>query len=214
MSQKIHYLLLLLLFLTGIGSVFIFRLWQVKKAESISFSPQKSSFVLKPPLKALTGEFILIKGEVKKKPRSKEKFEIVKAEGEILIEGEKITTGKESQSIIEFPDFIRIGLGSNTEIGLINLIPTNFLISQSSGFVTYKLLQDDSPFSVRSLHTLLTFDFGESEITVEENKIKAEILSGKAKLALVDLDNKTHIWELNEGERVLIDDAERRVKIE
>lgn len=213
MSQKIHYLLLFLLFLTGMGAVVVFRLWQVRKAEFIAFSPQQSSFALKPPLEALTGEFISIKGEVKKEPRNKEEFETVKTEGEALVEGEKIATGEKSQATIEFSDFLRVDLGSNTEIGLANLMPANFLISQSSGSVAYKLLRNDSPFSVRSLHVLLTFNSGENEIAVEEGEIKVEVLSGKAKLALVDLDNKTHVWELNEGEKVLVDDAERRVEI-
>ncbi|MBL7159513.1 FecR domain-containing protein [Candidatus Microgenomates bacterium] len=207
------YLILALLFLVSVLGVFAFRFWQVKKMPVPSFSPQKSSFSLKPPTEALKGEFLTIKGDVKKEPRDKEEFETVKTEGEVLIEGEKIATGEKSQATIEFPDFIKIDLGSDTEIGLANLMPANFLINQLSGSVTYRLLQNDNAFSVRSLHALITFDSGESEISVEGNEIKIEVLSGKAKLALVDLDNKTHIWELNEGEEVLVDDAERRVEI-
>lgn len=205
--------MLSLLFLTGIGIVVVFRLWQVKKIPAVYFSPQQSSFSLKPPTEALKGDLLTVEGDVKKEPRDKEEFETVKTEGEVLIEGEKIATGKKSQAAIEFPDFIRIDLGSDTEIGLSNLMPDNFLISQLSGSVTYSLLRNNNTFSVRSLHALLTFDSGESEITVGGSEIAVKILSGKAKLALVDLDNKTHIWELNEGEEVLVDDAERRVEI-
>jgi len=212
-SKKINLLILSLLFLTGIGIVVVFRLWQVKKIPAVSFSPQQSSFNLKPPTEALKGGFLTVDGDVKKEPRDKEEFETVKTEGEVLIEGEKIATGKKSQATIEFPDFIRIDLGSDTEIGLANLIPDNFLISQLSGSVTYRLLRNDNTFSVRSLHALLTFDSGESEITVGGSEITVKVLSGRAKLALVDLDNETHVWELNEGEEALVDDAERRVEI-
>ena len=207
------YLILALLFLVSVLGVFAFRFWQVKKMPIASFSPQQSSFNLKPPTEALKGGFLSVEGEVKKEPRDKEEFETVKPGGEVLIEGEKIATGKKSQATIEFPDFLRIDLGSDTEIGLSNLMSDNFLISQLSGSVTYGLLQNDKAFSVRSLHALLAFDSGESEITVGGGEIVVKVLSGKAKLALVDLDNETHVWELNEGEEALVDDAERRVEI-
>lgn len=213
-SKKRFYLAFLLLFLLGIGSVIIFRLWQVKKEKAILFSPQQSSFTLKPPSEALIGKFLLVDGDVKKEPRDKEKFETVKAEGEVLIEGEKIATGEKSQATVEFPDFIRIDLGSDAEIGLANLIPANFLITQSSGSVAYKLLQDNAPISVRSLHALLSFNSGEGELTVKEGEIIVKVLSGRAKLALVDLENETHVWELKEGQKALINDIERRVEIE
>jgi len=212
-SKKINLLVLVLALLVGIGIVVVFRLWQVKKMPAASFFPQQSSFNLKPPTEALKGGFLTVEGDVKKEPRDKEEFETVKTEGEALIEGEKIATGEKSQATIEFPDFIRIDLGSDAEIGLANLMSDNFLISQLSGSVTYRLLRNDTTFSVRSLHVLLAFDSGESEITVGGNEIVVKVLSGRAKLALVDLDNKTHVWELNEGEEVLVDDAERRAEI-
>ncbi|PIS09455.1 hypothetical protein COT75_01495 [Candidatus Beckwithbacteria bacterium CG10_big_fil_rev_8_21_14_0_10_34_10] len=213
MSKRINLLILSLVFLVGVGGVMVFRLWQVEKMPVASFSPQQSSFNLKPPTKALKGGFLIIDGNVKKEPRDKEEFETVEDVGGVLIEGEKIATGKKSQATIEFPDFIRIDLGSDTEIGLSNLMSDNFLISQLSGFVTYRLLGNNNTFSVRSLHALMSFEPGESEITVEESEIVVRILSGKAKLALVDLDNETHVWELNEGEEILVDDGERRVEI-
>lgn len=195
------------------GFVVGYRLWQVKKIKAIPFSPQQSSFVLKPPSDALRGKLLLVKGKVEKEPREKDEFEEAGAEEEIL-QGEKLATGEKSQAVVEFPDFAKIDLGSNSEIGFVNLAPSNFLISQSLGSVTYKLLQDNALVNVRSLHALLSFDSGEGEVTVEEEEITVRVLSGKAKLALVDLENETHVWELEEGQEVLITDAERRVEIE
>lgn len=212
MSKKTHSLVLFLIFLVGIGSVLVFRLWQVKKAKSISFSPQPSTFTLEPPSEALKGKLLLTEGKVKKEPREKDEFEEVSLKEEIL-QGEKLVTGEKSQAIVEFPDFLRVDLDSNVEIGFINLIPANFLVSQSSGSVTYKLLQNDAPINVRSLHALLTINSGESEVTVKDEEVIIKILSGKTKLALVDLENETHIWKLEKGQQVLINDIERRVKI-
>lgn len=211
-SKKTHYLIFLLLFLIGTVSVVAFRLWQVKDAGHISFTPQQSSFVLKPPSDALKGELSLYKGDVKKKPRDKEEFKDVNV-GEEILQGEKIATGKKSQATVKFANILWVNLDSNTEIGFINLIPANFLINQSLGSVIYELLRDDTPISVRSLHALVTINSGKSEFTISDDTITVKVLSGAAKLALVDLENKTHVWEIKEGQQALVNDTQRRVEI-
>lgn len=211
-AKNFRNLVFLLLFLLGTVGVGAFRLWQVKSAGQTSFIPQQSSFVFKPPADALKGKLSLFKGDVKKKPRDKEEFKDVNV-GEEILQGERIATGKKSQAIVEFPNFLRVNLGSDTEIGFNNLIPANFLISQSPGSVTYELLRDATPISVRSLHVLLTVYSGKSEVVVSDETITDKVLSGQAKLALVDLENKTHIWEIKEGQQALVNDAQRRVEI-
>ena len=211
-SKRKHCLIFLLLFLVGAVGAVVFRLWQVKKAELISFTPQQSAFVLNPPADALKGEFSLFKGDVKKKPRDKEEFKDINVKEEIL-QGEKLATGKKSQAVVEFLNLVRIDLGPDTEIGFNNLIPASFLISQSLGSVTYELLQGDTPISVRSSQALITINFGKSEITVSEETITVKVLSGKVKLALVDLENNTHVWEIKEGQEALVNDMERGVEI-
>jgi hypothetical protein len=193
-------------------SVVAFRLWQVKDAGHISFTPQPVSFVLKPPSDALKGKILSINGSVKKEPREKNDFEDVDIKEEIL-QGEKLATGKKSQATVEFANLAKVNLSSDTEIGFNNLIPATFLVSQSLGPVTYELLQDDTSISVRSLHALVTINSGKSEIIVRDETITVKILSGTAKLALVDLENKTHVWEIKEGQQALVNDTQRRVEI-
>lgn len=211
MFTKNTKILFLVLFLVGAISVLIFRIWQVKRAKNIPFSPQESSFILQPPSDALQGKLVSAKGKVEKEPREKDEFEEVELEEEIL-QGEKLLTGERSQATVEFQDFAKIDSSSDTEIGFINLIPSKFLISQSSGSVVYKLLDNDNSLSVRALHALVNFS-GETEVVTKGEEIKVKILSGQAKLALVDLENKTHVWKLEEGQKALIDDTERTVEI-
>lgn len=208
-------LLFLLLFLIGLISVLGFRIWRVRRAKSIPFFPQKSSFTLQPPVEALVGKLIEVEEEVKKEPRDDEEFQEAKEKEEIL-NGEKLATGKDSKAVVEFPDFAEVALFSNSEVTFVNLLPSSFLIRQSQGEVNYKLLQDQNPLSVRSLNLLFTLDSGESKITTDEEngEIVVEQLLGKAKMAMVDLENKTHIWRLEKGQRALIDDEERRVEID
>ena len=212
MEKKSYSIVLILVVLAGIVGVLGFRFWQVKKVEKTPFLPKEFSFSLQPPSEALTGKLIEVKGEVKKESRNDEEFQEVE-EGKEILDGEKLATRKDSKAVIEFPGFAEVTLDSDSETTFVNLIPSGFLISQSLGSVTYKLWQDNTPLSVRSLYALLTIDSGESEVMVKEEEISIKILSGKAKLALVDLENETHIWKLEEGQKALIDNAERRVEI-
>lgn len=189
-----------------------FRLWQVGKTKSIPFSPQPSSFVLHPPSESLAGRLVLVKGKVEKEPRDEDKFEEVGV-GEEILQGEKLATGEKSQATVEFPDFVEINLASDSGMDFVSLLPVNFLVSQVLGSVSYELLQGESPVSVRILHALLTSDCGESQVTVDREEITIEVFSGSAKLAMVDLENETHVWELKEGQKALVDDSQRRVEI-
>jgi hypothetical protein len=190
------------------GGVLVFRAWQVKRIRSIPFSPQKSLFVSKPPTEALRGKIVSAEGQVEKEARDKTEPEDVKVREEIL-QGEKLTIGEESQAVVEFSGLVRIGLGSNTKIGFINLLPANFLIHLPTGVLDYQLFQDNMPVSVRSLHVLLTLYSGEGKIVTGEGEITLEIFTGQAKLALVDLENETNVWELKGGDRVVVDDSQR-----
>jgi len=203
----------LTLFFLGASLVLVFRFCQVKKTETSLFSSKPFSFVFKPPSEALTGKLVLVKGQVEKEAREKEEFEKVDIRTEIL-QGEKLKTGKNSQTVVEFPDFAKFTLDSNSEITLVSLIPNSFLITQSEGLLFCELLQDNTPVSIRSLHALIVLSSGKAAIEVLGNEILVDVFEGKVKLALVSLDNKTHVWQLKAGQKALIDDVKRRVEIE
>lgn len=210
-KRKSHSLVLFLLFLTGAVGILGFRVWQVKRVRDIPFSPRPSSFVLNLPSESLAGRLISVKGKVEKEPREKDKFEEVGV-GEEVLQGEKLATGEKSRATVEFPDFIRISLAADSEVDFVSLLPSNFLVHQTLGEVNWKVLQENEPVSVRSLHVLFTFPSGESKVVVEGEKIEVKVLSGEAKFALVNLDNKTHVWELKSGQEALIDNSQRRVE--
>jgi hypothetical protein len=211
-SKRKRCLVFLLLLIVGATGVIIFRLWQVKNVAHTVFTPQQSLFVLKPPTDALKGKILLSNGDTKIKPRDKEEFNKINV-GEEVLQGERIATGEKSKTVVEFPDLVSINLGSDTEIGFNNLIPANFLLSQSSGLVTYELLRDDAPISVRSLHTLVSINSGNCAITTNQETVTIKVLTGSATVALVDLENKTGVWELKEGQEALVDDIQRRVEV-
>lgn len=190
----------------------MFRFWQIKTAGSISFTPQLSSFILKPPSDALIGKLILSNGDIKKKPRDKEEFNTFNI-GEKILQGERLATGKKSKAVVEFSNLVSINLGSDTEIGFNNLIPANLLLRQLSGIVTYELLRDDAPVSVRSMHALVTINSGTCAITANQETVTIKVLAGSTTLALVDLENKTGVWEIKKGQEALVDNIQRLVEI-
>ncbi len=213
MKRKKQYLVLFSVFLLGMSVVIGWRILMVKKNQNDQFSPKDDALSLQPPVAALVGELISIHGEVKKQARGAEEFIEIK-EGEEIVDGEKLVTKQESKAEIEFPDFGLLTLGSNTEVSLTSLLPSSFVVNQKQGIVNYELLQEENPFSVRILHLLLNLNIGEVEVTLEDEDITVEQLSGSSKFSLVDKENKTHVWKLEEGQKALIDDSQRRVEIE
>ncbi len=213
MNKKKHFWVLFPAFLIGMGSVLVWRVLIVKRREAPQFSAQQSSFSLQPPLEALSGELIAVAGKVEKQSREADEFVDVDEQKQI-IDGEKLRTEEKSEAEIDFSGFARLRLGPNTEINLTSLLASSFVVNQKQGTANYKLLQDENPLSVRILHLLLNLNSGEAEVTIENKEITIEQLSGKSKFSLVDTDNKTHVWELEQGQKALINDAQRRVEIE
>lgn len=200
-------------FFVGILLVLGIRILHVEKTNNISFVSQKSTFASKPPSESLTGSFVSLIGSVEKYSRTGTDFEKVTKE-ESLLSGELLATESRSSAEITFPDMATVTLGQNTEIALINVISSQFLLQQKAGNVIYETMSDKQ-ISVRSLHTLFVIESGEAEISLNNNKkiISITMLSGKATFALSDLENKTEVWEIEEGQKAVIDDEDRSVTI-
>lgn len=207
-------LILLVFFLAGVLGVLGFRMWEAQKIKGTTFIPQKSSFTLKPPSESLTGEFVEIVGKVTKEARGEDEFEEI-GEGDGIFDGEKVATGKLSRTTIRFEDFGAVALGPSSEVTFVNTLPLSFLVLQSTGETEYQLSSKKYPLSVRSLNMLFTQDIGISTITTdaEDKTITVKLLKGTGNIALVDLDNETHVWKIEKGERALIDDVKRTVNI-
>lgn len=211
MTKKAYYLVLSLLFLAGLAGALGLRILQSRMAAPPPFSPQETGFTLTPPSESLTATLTSAVGSVEKQPRDKDEFEKA-SEGDRILQGESVATREKSTATIQFPDFAEIALDANSVLGFISLIPESFLLNQPSGSVTYEVLWE-KPISVRSLHALLELQPGESQVSVVGREITVEVFSGKAKLALVDLENETNLFTLQEGQKAVINDAERSVVI-
>ena len=208
-GKKVYFISVFILFLVGIIGFFLYRIYQVEKALSIPFIPKDSHITLVPPSSALIGKIVQMNGEVKRQARDKEEFEKITDSSDIL-QGESVRTLRNSRVTIEFTDFASIILSQNSQLDLINLIPDNFLFQQSIGNINFKV-SPGKTFSNRILHSLISISDGETIISNDEDSVTIQVKSGRAKVAFVDLDNQTQVFELATGDKALIDDTQRRL---
>ncbi len=189
----------------GLTGVFLFRYLQVRS--SPAFIPQSSTFELQPPAQATTATLSQSQGEVEQLTREVDEYQEATPGGSIR-QGEAIAT-KRGSATITLDTLGRISMGSKAEISLVNLIPEALMFRQKSGTISYEV-NSVHPFSIRALHTLLTLA-GDGTISVDEPIVNIRLTKGTAKLALVDTENNTNIWNLVEGQLAQINNQTRVV---
>lgn len=197
-------------FIIGFIGIVSLRIFQVQKREGKSFSAVKSTFKLEPPVTALIGE-LSTSGVVKKYGREDEDFHMIE-QGNIL-QGERIRTENNAKADINFERFAKINLNEDSEVGFINTNSTEFLIKQISGKVGYQIDNTGKTLSIRDGIILVSLTSGKVIIVnnSEKNQIKISI-GGDIKIALIDSNNKTKIWNFSQGS-VVVDSEKKELKV-
>lgn len=175
--------------------------------------PSTPPFSLKPPSESLTGRIIYLEGEVRKKPRDSELFQAVEG-GSGLVQGEKLITGVESTAEIEFDQDFKLIVLPNSEISLVSLIPSHFLINQDKGAITYQKLAGQNPLNVRANPLLILIGSGEGKISQKPKAILIEQNLGNAEIGLVDQNNQTRTWHLEQGQKATFAKDQQSIAIE
>lgn len=213
MSFLKPFIVIIAFFAIGSMLLLIFRVWQVKNLENIPFVPQKSLFKFEPPADALAGQFKSSSGIVKKFSRDGKDYQTVSINEQIL-QGESLATEKNSQAQLEFNNSFKINMDQLSEIIFVSLMPYSFLIHQKSGTIIYDQTGTNN-ISVRCLHSLFALNSAKSRISLDsENKtITLEISRGFAKIAFSDLENKTNVYVVEKGQKVLLNEETREIQI-
>lgn len=183
---------------------------QVLEAPMTAPTPATTPFVLRPPSQALNGTLSIIKGKIELKSRDTGVYAEASSGAQILT-GETIASGENTAATITIDGFATSTLEENSELVFANLYPTNMVLQQKNGKVTYRLVDQQYPVSVRVLHTLVSLLPGTTTINIIDTDISVSVASGSAAIALVDTDNNTHVWKLEKNEQANIDDAKRHV---
>lgn len=165
------------------------------------------TYALNPPSEALSGMIVTETGTVKKLSRNEADYTEASAGAQILL-GESIATDADSTTVASVSGMVTAYVDASSELVFANMFPSNFVLQQKNGRVTYDVYQ---PIAVRALHSLISLNSGTYMIHIIDTDMSVTAISGSAKLAIVDTDNNTHVYDIGEGERLNIDDANRLV---
>lgn len=197
----------LFFFIFGLTALLVLRFVQVKSKQA--FTPLPSDFSLNPPAKALTGTLTITKGKAEKLSRTGNAYEEASTGAQILI-GESVATKENSLASVTVNGLVTVILESKAELVFANLFTENMLLLQKAGKATYDVATEKQ-LSVRTLHALVSITSGSTTINIIDTDMSVSVKTGSAKLALVDMDNNTRVWNLKEGQRATIDDTAREV---
>jgi hypothetical protein len=192
------YILLVLAIFAIIAFVYYFS--KDKKPESSSvYSPmteivsEKTSFfsLENAPKESIKGEITSMSGDISWQSRTATEASKLSSFSEVL-QGEKYITGEDSNLSLSFENVCLIDLSSETEVEIIQTLPSSIVFSQTSGVGKYTK-KGSNTISIRVLKLLVEID-GEILISIdsEDPIITLEVNSGSAIAAYNDLEYLSH----------------------
>ena len=170
---------------------------------------EETPFSRAPPARSLKGLLTVKIGDVQKYSRGGTGFQESTQSAEVLI-GESIFTKHEATATVEIPQLATLSIQENSEILFANLFPENSVFLHKTGKIFYSV-ESSSPVAVRALHTLISASSSAFLVEVNDGNTTVTAQSGIVKLALVDRNNETHVWELEGGDMAKINDETRKV---
>lgn len=167
------------------------------------------TFALVPPASSVTGVLAVTRGHAEKFSRGDTEYKEASTGAQIL-PGESVATKAESGAVVTVQTIVTSALSEQAELVYANMFLNNFVVQQKAGEISYAA---SKPISVRVLHSLVSIQPGETLITITDSDVDISVKTGSAKLALVDLNNDTHVWTLTEGDSASVSDTSRRVRL-
>jgi len=196
-------------FVILLGFVGVLTLRYIQTKQNPVFVSQLSSITLQPPAQAITAALSQSTGVVEQFTREADAYQEATPGGTVR-QGESVAT-KQGTATVTMGTRATVLLHGNAEVSFVSLIPDSFMLLQKAGVVDYEV-NTVSPVSIRAQHALVELA-GDATISVDDPIIKIEVVKGTAKLALVDTENNTTIWNMTEGQLARINDKTRVVEL-
>ena len=129
---------------------------------------------------------------------------------EMVQQGEEIQTGDDGKITWDFPNLLSVDVAKNSDVSLIQTLPTNLVLEQKDGQITYKKI-GASPVSIRALHLLISVETGQIKVIFSKKKDQVEVdtENGTAKVGYEDQNNISQVVELDKNKQFLFDDESR-----
>lgn len=165
------------------------------------------------PQKTLRGEIIALTGDVTWQSRTATAPSTVRLP-QTLQQGESLFSGNDGQTKISFPNFAGITLNSQTQLNIIQTLPSDLVFSQFGGSAAYSA-SSSSPLTVRTGNLLVRLEKGIMSIKINDLKhtITVSVSSGSAQAAFNDWYLQTHLQSLSPGSTYLYNISRRQASL-
>lgn len=184
---------------------------QVSKVES-PLAKTKGFSLDTPPAASLKGKILSMSGSLEWQSRSAtEPAKLTKIAP--VLQGEEFWTKENGSFHVFFPNAVDIALKPKTHVNFIQTLPTNFVISQDRGEVTYKKL-GTVPMGIRILRLLVNQTSGTVDIAIDDEQsiILLNVLKGSITVAFNDSDNLSNVVTIDKGSTYRFNNEERTGK--
>lgn len=174
--------------------------------KSSSFSPDKA------PSESLIGKLLALSGEVEWQSRTATEAAKISSNREIK-QGEilKTTTGS---ATVQFENNAKIIISPNSELDIIQTLPSNLVFMQNKGTVKYNRI-GEVPISIRVMHLLIDQGVGDILVGInpENEIISIDVKDGKVTAAFNDLDYNSKVLEVTNGKKLIFNDRTRNAEV-
>jgi len=170
---------------------------------------QEASFSLEnAPSQSLRGKLISLNGDVYWQSRTATTSSPL-TPNTILQQGENITTGTSGTITIAFDNIVNVNLLPNSDLDLIQTLPSSMVFNQNQGVVTYT--PKSFPVSVRNRHLLIKINPGQAVVSLNPDlpALTIDVKKGSVSVAYNNLQYHTVYQTIDQGHSFNFNDSSR-----
>jgi hypothetical protein len=131
-------------------------------------------------------------------------------------QGEEIVAQGNGAATIKFPKGILVQMNSNSDIGIVQMLPANIVILQNQGTVSYQNSDNKIPLSINGLDLMVNINQGTAQVSVDKStsSVVISVSSGSAVATFTDTQNNTQVETINNGNQMTFDNNTKTADIE
>jgi hypothetical protein len=187
---------------------FILTTSAVKERLKIQPPPLATAFSLQnAPTESLQGEIVSFSGDVAWQSRIATQPAQLKTARKVL-QGENVVTKNTGKVTMTFLNTTTLIMLPNTEVDIIQTLPTNMVFVQQSGTTTYTVF-GKVPVSARAQDLLVQQKQGTMNIIVDKDAatVMVKVTDGNATTAYTDSDNTSVVTPITSGQSFVFDET-------
>lgn len=197
----------------GLLVVFLYKNYSLLEPTTKIQTPlaQTTPFSLAiPPKASLKGRMISLTGIVDWQSREAT-IPAALSQKQPVLQGEEYWTKDTGRLNILFPNIVQLFINYDTHISFIQTLPTNFVMLQNRGEVTYTKLTPTTPVAIRVLGLLVAQQSGEAVISIdeEESLITITVKEGSVTIAFNDRETVSNVITVEKGYSYIFDNETR-----